>query len=122
MKSKGHKVETWSPTAWFTLLPVPKRLQKWMGYLDQYLIFPIIVLYKSNRCSRDTLFVFTDNAQGPWVPLVSKKKHVVHCHDFLALQSALGTIPENKTSWTGRKYQRFIKRGAAQFTIDRKNF
>jgi glycosyltransferase involved in cell wall biosynthesis len=32
-------------------------------------------------------------------------------HDLLALRSALGDIPENPTSITGRVYQRYIRRG-----------
>jgi glycosyltransferase involved in cell wall biosynthesis len=39
---------------------------------------------------------------------------VVHTHDLLALRSALGDIPENPTSLTGRIYQRFIRRGVRQ--------
>ncbi|MBC7941306.1 MAG: glycosyltransferase, partial [Chitinophagaceae bacterium] len=31
--------------------------------------------------------------------------------DLLALRSALGLIPENPTSWTGRLYQRYIRAG-----------
>ena len=58
-----------------------------------------------------TLFVFTDQALGPWVPLVADQPHVIHCHDFLAQRSALGEIPENMSSWTGRQYQAFIRRG-----------
>jgi glycosyltransferase involved in cell wall biosynthesis len=36
---------------------------------------------------------------------------VVHCHDLLALRSALGLIAENPTGLTGRIYQRYIRRG-----------
>lgn len=61
--------------------------------------------------SKDTLFIFTDQALGPWVPLVEDRPHVIHCHDFLALRSALGEIPENPTSWTGKKYQEMIRKG-----------
>jgi glycosyltransferase involved in cell wall biosynthesis len=35
----------------------------------------------------------------------------VHCHDLLALRSALGLVPENPTRWSGRLYQRWIYRG-----------
>jgi glycosyltransferase involved in cell wall biosynthesis len=36
---------------------------------------------------------------------------VVHAHDLLALRSALGQFPENRTALTGRIYQRYIRRG-----------
>lgn len=58
-----------------------------------------------------TLYVFSDQALGPWVPMVANQPHVIHCHDFLAQRSALGELPENSSGWTGRQYQAFIRRG-----------
>jgi glycosyltransferase involved in cell wall biosynthesis len=49
-----------------------------------------------------------------WVPLVCDRPHVIHCHDFLAQRSALGEIPQNPTGWSGRIYQRLIRRGFRQ--------
>jgi glycosyltransferase involved in cell wall biosynthesis len=48
------------------------------------------------------------------VPLVKNKPHIVHVHDLLALRSALGDVPENPTSWSGRIYQRYIRQGFKQ--------
>lgn len=111
MQERGHEVDVWTPKARFYKLPLMKFLKKWLGYIDQYFVFPIEVKLKLRNCSRDTLFVFADQALGPWVPLVKNRDHVVHCHDFLALKSALGTIPENPTSFTGKLYQNFIRNG-----------
>lgn len=66
---------------------------------------------RMKKCSKDTLFVFTDQALGPWVPLAAQRPHVIHCHDFLAQKSAQGEIKENPTSATGKKYQEFIRTG-----------
>jgi len=90
---------------------VPKPLRKWLGYLDQFVVFPMQVRRRLRQMSPGTLFVFSDQALGPWVPLVSGRKSVIHCHDFLALRSALGEFPQNRVSWTGRIYQRWIWRG-----------
>jgi glycosyltransferase involved in cell wall biosynthesis len=112
-ESRGHSVEVWSPSPrvfnW-----VPGRLSKWAGYVDQYVVFPTAMRTAVTRASKDTLFVFCDQALGPWVPLVRDRPHVVHVHDLLALRSALGDIPENPTSPTGRLYQRYIRRGFRQ--------
>jgi len=109
MKQKGHELTVWSPKAFFFKLSFKKPvLEKWFGYLDQYVVFPIAVKIKLLNCSKETLFVFSDNALGPWVPLVKKRYHVMHCHDFLAQQSAFGLLQENKTSLTGKYYQKFI--------------
>ncbi len=91
---------------------LPARWQsKWVNYVDQFVLFPLWVRPRLRRLPADTLFVFCDQALGPWVPLVCRRPHVVHCHDFLALRSALGEIPENPTSFTGRLYQRLIRWG-----------
>ena len=91
--------------------PVPRLFKKWMGYIDQYIIFPREVRSKIKKLPDDFLFVLTDHALGPWVPLVTTRPHVIHCHDFLAQRSSLGEISENPTTWTGRRYQAFIRRG-----------
>jgi glycosyltransferase involved in cell wall biosynthesis len=111
MKQRGHIVQIWMPKARFYKLPLKGVFKKWLGYVDQYLLFPLEVKFKLRYCGTDTLFVFADQALGPWVPLVSSRFHVVHCHDFLALNSALGNIQENPTSFTGKMYQNFIRKG-----------
>ena len=111
MIARGHNVAIWSPKAVTIRLPVPKGLKKWLGYIDQYILFPLKVRRMLNGSHHETLYVFTDNALGPWVPLVNGLNHVIHCHDFLAQRSALGQIPENPTHWSGRQYQAFIRRG-----------
>lgn len=111
MQERGHEIVVWTPKARFYKLPLVKFLKKWLGYVDQYFLFPIEVKLKLRNCSNDTLFVFADQALGPWIPLVKNRNHVIHCHDFLALKSALGTIPENPTSFTGKLYQNYIRNG-----------
>ncbi len=111
MKQRGHNVQIWMPKARFYRLQLKGTFKKWLGYIDQYMIFPLEVKLKLKHCGTDTLFVFADQALGPWVPLVCSRFHVVHCHDFLALNSALGNIPENPTSFTGKMYQNFIRKG-----------
>ncbi|SDD62397.1 Glycosyltransferase involved in cell wall bisynthesis [Mucilaginibacter pineti] len=111
MAQKGHNVQVWSPKARVRKTPGNSALKKWFGYIDQYIIFPLEVNRRLKSCSPDTLFVFTDHALGPWVPLVAQKKHVIHCHDFLAQRSALGQIPQNPTSKSGRIYQSYINKG-----------
>ena len=110
----GHEVEVWSPTAKVHTWVPTGRLSKWAGYIDQYLLFPPWVRRAVAREPADTLFVMADQALGPWVPLVKHRPLVVHVHDLLALRSALGEVPQNPTRFTGRIYQRYIRRGFAQ--------
>jgi len=111
LQRRGHEVKIWSPKSFFSRLPMIFFLKKWMGYIDQYIMFPIEVIFKLNKSYSDTLYVFSDQALGPWVPLVKNRPHVIHCHDFLALRSSIGEIPENPISFTGKIYQRFIQNG-----------
>ncbi len=111
MLSRGHQVEVWTPTPVFFNYSKSNSLKKWLGYIDQYIVFPKQIKDKISQAQADILFVFCDQALGPWVPLVKRLKHVIHCHDFLAQKSALGLIPEHTTSLTGKLYQKFIHRG-----------
>jgi glycosyltransferase involved in cell wall biosynthesis len=111
MRERGHTVTVWSPLPRFFKVPAPGVCKKWLGYLDQYVLFPKDVKSRLKSCPKDTLFVFADQALGPWVPLVALLPHVIHCHDFLAQRSAIGEINENPTGWTGKKYQTYIRRG-----------
>jgi glycosyltransferase involved in cell wall biosynthesis len=111
MEDRGHSVRVWMPGSWFSSLPFPTTIKKWLGYLDQYIIFPLQVRMRLMRCEDDTLFVFTDQALGPWVPLVANRPHLIHCHDLLAQQSALGLLAGNQVGWTGKKYQAYIRQG-----------
>lgn len=116
MKARGHRVEVLMPKPLFFNLPVAAVFRKWLGYIDQYLVFPLQVKRKLKHFPKDTLFVFTDNALGPWVPLLAKRFNVIHCHDFLAQLAACGQIQESPTGWTGRLYQRYIRKGLKKGT------
>lgn len=111
MKERGHQVDIWSPAPAFFNLPLPQATKKWLGYIDQFAVFPETVKRNLKKCAPDTLFIFTDHTLGPWVPLVKDRPNVIHSHDFIAQRSALGEIRESKTRWTGRQYQAYIRRG-----------
>ncbi len=112
--ARGLRVQVWSPQARIYHWSPCKRFAKWAGYVDQYVLFPFWVCKQLKLQPANTLFVFSDQALGPWVSLVKDRPHVVHTHDLLALRSALGDVPENPTSWTGHLYQRFIRHGFRQ--------
>lgn len=126
LATRGHRVELRRPAGrvhdwvhgwvhgWNQAGVRASRLSKWAGYVDQYLLFPWQMRQRLQHDPADTLYVFCDQALGPWVPLAARRPHVVHCADLLALRSALGEVPENRTSATGRIYQRYIRRGFAQ--------
>jgi len=109
-RKRGHTVDLRQPEA-VLRRHIHGRAAKWAGYVDQYIVFPSHARRRIATDPAHTLYVFCDQALGPWVPMVAHRPHVVHCHDLLALKSALGDVPENPTSWTGRLYQRYIRAG-----------
>ena len=112
MAELGHEVKAWTSLQRIARLPVRSAyFRKWLGYVDQFLIYPRKLRKLVNEQPGNTLFVITDQALGMWVPCLARQPHVIHCHDFLALRSALGEFPENPTGWTGRQYQRLIRNG-----------
>lgn len=112
MSRRGHDVRCWtSPCLFGRFFSGKPGLNKWASYVDQYLIYPPLLKAAVAAEPRETLFVVTDQALGPWVPSIARRPHVIHCHDFLAQRSAIGEIPENRTGWSGKKYQQLIRRG-----------
>lgn len=111
MQARKHAVDVWSASPVFYKLRAPDTIKKWLGYIDQFLIFPIQVRRHLRSTPKDTLFIFADQALGQLVPLVAGRPHAIHVHDFMALRSALGEFPQNPTSWTGKLYQNMIRRG-----------
>jgi len=111
MAERGHEVSVWECPVFFGRLAVGGPLGKWLGYLDQFVVFPRIIRRRLVSEPKETLFVFADHALGPWIPLVARRPHVVHCHDFLAQRCAAGEVPWNRTGATGKIYQGMIRRG-----------
>jgi glycosyltransferase involved in cell wall biosynthesis len=109
LKAQGHSVGLLQPAPYLgRLLPVNRGLGKWLGYVDKFLLFPIKLRRAKNKY--DVIHI-CDHSNAIYVKHVADKPHVVTCHDVLAIKSALGEIPQNKVSSTGRVFQRLILQG-----------
>ena len=107
-----HQVTVLRPPIFFGHISTPSLfINKWLGYLDKYLIFPWILMFASKQAD---VIHFCDQSNAPYVWFVSKKPHLVTCHDVLAIQSALGMHSQHPTGFTGRIYQHFIHHGLAK--------
>ena len=111
LSKKGYQTQIWAPKLILSKNSKNKGFGKWLRYIDQYLLFPFSFKWKNINTDKNTIYVLIDQALGIWTPLIKNKKHVVHCHDFIALKSAQGLIPENPTAWTGKIYQYLILNG-----------
>jgi glycosyltransferase involved in cell wall biosynthesis len=106
---RGHFVQLVQPTPfWGEFGRKFSALQKWLGYLDKFVIFPLRLRKIKNQF--DVVHI-CDHSNAMYVRHVADVHHVVTCHDMLAIRSALDEIPENRTSLTGKIFQRFILRG-----------
>lgn len=112
LRGRGYRVqELTAPFLLGRLLPRAHSAAKWLGYVDQFLIFPPWLWLRARLLPRGTLFVLADQALGPWLPWLGGRAHVVHCHDLLALEASLGLLPFHRLSSSGRWYQRWILQG-----------
>lgn len=109
LQRTGHTVKVSRPVPILGYFkPSPHGLGKWLGYIDKFLIYPLILGWQKqwadviHICDHSNAF-YADHLQG--VP------HLVTCHDLLAVRSALGEIQENRTRWTGQKLQSLIVKG-----------
>lgn len=105
----GHEVRMVNPEPVLAKLnPTANGVGKWLGYIDRFLLF--LPRLRGAAAWADVVHI-CDQANAMYVPLLKDKPHVLTCHDMLAIRSALGEIPGNPTSWTGRILQRWTLSG-----------
>ena len=117
LKSRGHTVKLLQPEPYLgKLSPMVKGLGKWLGYVDKFLLFPFKL--RSLKKKFDVVHI-CDHSNAMYVKHLMDSAHVVTCHDVLAIKSALGEVPQNVVSQTGRKFQSLILEGlkAAQLIV-----
>src|SRR5207253_2906253 len=59
MRARGHRVDEWTAKPLAYKLPLPTRFKKWLGYIDQFIVFPIQMRWRLRQLPADTLFVFS---------------------------------------------------------------
>ena len=115
LRARGHCVrEITAPLLLGRLARRQRTLAKWLGYIDQFVLFRLQLWWLARRLPPRTLCVFCDQALGPWIPALKHHPNVVHVHDLLALQAAQGRQPFHHLGWSGRLYQRWICNGFRQ--------
>jgi glycosyltransferase involved in cell wall biosynthesis len=88
-------------------------LGKWLGYCDKYLFFPRDLRKKCSVLHGSGRFVvhICDHSNAIYTRYLKRTPHLVTCNDLLAIRSARGEIPANRTRWSGRQLQRLILTG-----------
>lgn len=102
----GHEAHLLRPPAIVGQLhPSWEGTGKWLGYVDKFGWFPPML--RSAVKKVDVVHI-CDHANSFYMKYLRPVANVVTCHDLLAVRSALGEFPENRTSWTGRHFQALI--------------
>lgn len=102
----GHEVRLLRPPSVIgQLRPSWDGVGKWLGYVDKFVLFP--VLLKSAVKQADVVHI-CDHANSFYTKYLSSVANLVTCHDLLAIRSAQGEFPQNRTGWTGQRLQALI--------------
>jgi glycosyltransferase involved in cell wall biosynthesis len=109
LTARGHEVTLSQPAPLVGQIKwTNSSIRKWLGYVDKFLFYPSrLSLIKTNF---DIVHI-CDHSNAMYVRYLVNVPHVVTCHDVLAIRSALGEIPQNPVSSTGRKFQALILAG-----------
>ncbi|MFL0359129.1 glycosyltransferase [Curtobacterium flaccumfaciens] len=100
----GYQVKIVRPPAALSRR-APRRLRKWVGYVEKYLLFPL----RLQRLDRDAIIHVADHSDAPYITFLrSRDRTIVTCHDLIAVRAAVGELPEHQTRGTGRALQKWI--------------
>lgn len=122
LKSRGIDVYLYKPQPFFgKLRPGAFGIAKWLGYIDKFIIFPCLLLFRlqflqkaTTRAKRRLIVHITDHSNAFYVVAAADIPHLITCHDLLAVRSALGEFPQNRTGFTGRILQKLILFGLSK--------
>jgi glycosyltransferase involved in cell wall biosynthesis len=106
---RGHEVTLSQPGSLVGQIKwTNSSIRKWLGYVDKFLFYPFRL--SSIKTNFDVVHI-CDHSNAMYAKYLVDVPHVVTCHDVLAIRSALGEIPQNPVSVTGRKFQALILAG-----------
>ena len=109
LAARGHDVTLLQPRPIFaSSRSTTSGLGKWLGYVDKFVFFPFTL--KRTRKGYDVVHI-CDHSNSMYSKYLTGIPNVTTCHDVLAIKSALGEVPQNQVSATGRKLQQFILNG-----------
>nr|GFB79258.1 hypothetical protein [Tanacetum cinerariifolium] len=95
IKKIGLPTEVWWPKAFFGSLSKSTNhgLGKWLGYIDKWFIFPIVLRYRLITKGKDysnARFLICDHSNAPYLNHLPSDRTAITCHDVIAIRGALG--------------------------------
>lgn len=92
-RSKGIICIVWKPTCLFGRLynNTTTGLGKWLGYIDKWLLYPIVLLASSRLSKKKTTYYhICDHSNAPYLKFLPTENTGITCHDVLAIRGAMG--------------------------------
>jgi glycosyltransferase involved in cell wall biosynthesis len=108
LKRHGIHAEIARPYPFLGRFTKNKVLGKWLGYVDRFIIFSVILHFRSKKYD---LIHIVDHCNSLYIPFIRSRAHIITCHDMIGIRSSFGLIPQIKLSITGRLLQRLILKG-----------
>lgn len=111
----GHQAKVMHPPELISRLsPGQRGLHKWLGYVDKFVIFPVMLRAAARWA--DIVHV-CDHSNASYARWVGTTPCLVTCHDMLAVRGALGEETDCPASRTGRYLQYWIVRGLRSASV-----
>ncbi|MBW8683655.1 glycosyltransferase family 4 protein [Chitinophaga rhizophila] len=110
-KNAGYTVDIWRPTVFFGSFfkATTGGIPKWIGYLDKWILFPLVLRMKRLFGSADTLYHVCDHSNSFYVRHLPDARTSITCHDVLAIRGGLGYADAYApASGFGKYMQRWI--------------
>ncbi len=108
LAARGHQVTLLQPKSVVAGSRGAAGLGKWLGYIDKFVLFPFTL--KRALKAFDVVHI-CDHSNAMYARYLARVPNVATCHDVLAIKSAMGEVPENIVSQTGKKLQQMILNG-----------
>ncbi|WP_223808703.1 glycosyltransferase family 4 protein [Rufibacter hautae] len=91
----GHASEIWRPVVFFGVFfkNTTSGLGKWMGYLDKYILFCLLLqwrVFQIKAKNKEVRFHICDHSNAPYLQFLPSSKTSITCHDVIAIRAAKG--------------------------------
>ena len=110
-ESQNLQAELWLPPVVFHQLHkvLGKRTSKWLGYLDQYLLAPLVLLLHRS-VNRKVYYHICDHSNAPFSSVLPTDRTSITCHDVIAIEAASGNRSYGvQPSRLGKIQQKYIR-------------
>lgn len=105
----GHEVKIIRPQVYFgQLFSSRKTLQKYLGYIDKFIIFPAKL---GKLLEWADIVHICDQGNGIYANYLQNKPNIATCHDLFPIRSGMGEFPNYRTPISGRILQRITLLG-----------